>query len=129
MLRRFFALSFLACSIGASPALAELARWEITSRQPYAEGKPRGAAGAYEEWRGKVYFAIDPANEANRTIVDLNLAPRNGAGKVEFSADFRMLVPLDKSKASGTLFYEVNNRGNPTAPRTIEAGADDFPRD
>jgi hypothetical protein len=126
MLRHLFVLTFVLGSTGSSPALGELVRWQITSRQPYADGKPRGDAGAYEEWRGKVYFAIDPANEANRTIVDLHLAPKNGSGKVEFSADFRMLVPVDRSKASGTLFYEVNNRGNPTAPRTIEAGGDDF---
>lgn len=107
-------------------ASADVVRWEIKSRQPYAEGKPRGAAGPYEEWRGKVHFAIDPNAEANRAIIDLSLAPKNAAGKVEFSADFKMLLPLDRSKANGCVFYEVNNRGNPTAPRIIEAGADDF---
>ena len=105
---------------------AELTRWEITSRGPYAGGRPRGEAGPYEQWSGKVYFAVDPANAANAQIVDLRLAPKNAAGKVEFSADFRMLVPHDRSKANGGLFYEVNNRGNPTANRIIDGGADDF---
>jgi len=105
---------------------AELVRWKIANREPYAGGKPRGEIGPYEQWTGTVHFALDPTDKANEQIVDLALAPRNSAGKVEFSADFRMLVPVDRSKASGTLFYEVNNRGGATAPRTIEAGADDF---
>jgi hypothetical protein len=101
-------------------------RWETTSKLPYADGKPRGGAGAYEEWRGKVYFAIDPAAEANRSIIDQDKTAKNAAGKVEFAADFRMLVPVDRSKANGGLFYEVNNRGNPTANRIIDGGADEF---
>src|SRR5690242_15995257 len=105
---------------------AELVRWEITKREPYAGGKPRGDAGPYEQWTGTVYFAVDPNAAANEQIVDLNLAPRNAAGKVEFSADFRMLVPQDRSKSSGALFYEVNNRGGATSTRIIDGGADDF---
>ena len=37
-----------------------------------------------------------------------------------------MLLPVDRSKLSGTLFYEVNNRGNPTAPRLVDGDADEF---
>ncbi len=107
-------------------AFGELVRWDIAKREPYAGGKPRGEAGPYEQWSGTVYFALDPNDKANEQIVDLKLAPKNSAGKVEFSADFRMLAPVDRSKVSGTLFYEVNNRGGATAPRAIEAGADDF---
>jgi hypothetical protein len=107
-------------------ATAELVRWEITKREPYAGGKPRGEAGPYEQWTGIVYFTLDPNAAGNEQIVDLKLARRNPAGKVEFSADFRMLVPHDRSKANGALFYEVNNRGGATATRIIDGGADDF---
>jgi hypothetical protein len=105
---------------------AEVVRWEVKHRSPYAGGKPRGDVGAYDEWTGVVHFAIDPGHQANEQIADLKLAPKNTAGKVEFSADFRMLVPVDRSKANGALFYEVNNRGNPTLTRIIDGGADDF---
>jgi hypothetical protein len=108
------------------PASGELVRWEVTKREPYAGGKPRGDAGPYEQWTGTAHFALDPNAVANEQIVDLKLAPRNAAGKVEFSADFRMLVPHDRSKANGALFYEVNNRGGATATRIIDGGADDF---
>lgn len=105
---------------------AELVRWEVQSRTPYADGRPHGSVGPYEEYRGHVHFALDPADEANAAIVDLPLAPRNAAGRVEFSADFRLLVPADRGKCNGAVFYEVNNRGNTTAPRLIDGGADDF---
>jgi len=123
---RFAAGLVLVLLSANSVARAELVRWEVASRQPYSGGKSMGDRGAYEEWRGTVYFAIDPANEANRKNVDLGLAPRNATGKVEFSADFRMLVPVDRRKANGALFYEVNNRGGATAPRIMDGGADDF---
>src|SRR4051812_17547391 len=121
-----FAISAAACLVIQLSVSAELVRWDIAKREPYAGGKPRGDVGPYEQWTGTVHFALDPADKANEQIVDLALAPRNAAGKVEFWADFRMLVPVDRSKASGTLFYEVNNRGGATAPRAIEGGADDF---
>lgn len=113
-------------AVWALPAAAELVRWEVQSRRPYADGRPRGGAGAYEEWHGRVHYAVDPQHAANAAIVDLPLAARNAAGRVEFSADFRILVPADRSKANGGLFYEVNNRGTLTAPRTVEGGAEDF---
>jgi len=121
-----FTLATALCLIVQFSSFAELARWDISKREPYAGGKPRGEAGPYEQWTGTVYFTLDPADKANEQIIDLKLAPRNTAGKVEFSADFRMLVPVDRSKASGTLFYEVNNRGGATATRIIDGGADDF---
>ena len=110
----------------AAPLSAEVTRWEITKREPYAEGKPLGKRGPYERWTGKVHFALDPADPANKGIVDLDLAPRNDSGKVEFWADFEMLVPVDRSQANGAVFYEVNNRGNKTAPGMFDTNAEEF---
>ncbi|MEK7407118.1 MAG: alpha/beta hydrolase domain-containing protein [Acidobacteriota bacterium] len=69
------------------------------------------APGAYERLAGRVYFAVDPALAANRIITDIDLAPRNAEGKVEFSADFYILKPRDSGKGNGTVLYEVSNRG------------------
>src|SRR5215468_8745263 len=122
MLHRILAFCFIISVSFPLDSSAELVRWDIAKREPYAGGKPRGDAGPYEQWTGTVHFALDPADKANEQIVDLKLAPRNAAGKVEFSADFRMLVPVDRSQANGALFYEVNNRGNPTSTRIIDGG-------
>ncbi|QDU25217.1 hypothetical protein ETAA8_02800 [Anatilimnocola aggregata] len=120
-------LAPLLMAVVLTPAcFAEVTRWEIKSREPYLAGKSLGEVGKYERLVGKVYFAIDPKNEANKTIVDLPLAPHNAKQQVEFSADFEMLVPVERSKANGAVFYEVNNRGKNTAANLIDGGGDDF---
>jgi len=67
---------------------------------------------AYERIAGKIYFAVDPKLPANRAIVDIDLAPRNAAGLVEFSADLLVLRPKDAAKSNGTAFLEIANRGS-----------------
>ena len=45
-------------------------------------------------------------------IVDLDKAPLNARGKVEYETDFFILRPADPAKGSGVMLYEVINRGN-----------------
>ncbi|HYE90518.1 MAG TPA: hypothetical protein VEA38_05835, partial [Terriglobales bacterium] len=87
-------------------------RFEITLRRPLADGRAFGAAGAYEELKGRLHMAVDPAHAANRAITDLPLAPRNAAGLVEFAADVSLLLPVDRTKATGRVLVDVVNRGN-----------------
>jgi hypothetical protein len=54
---------------------------------------------------------MDPDLAANRSIVDLTLAPLNEAGRVEFSADLYILKPRDLAKSNGTVLLDVLNRG------------------
>src|SRR5580692_2086853 len=68
-------------------------------------------AGA-ERIAGKVHFALDPKNPANKAIVDLDRAPRNAQGLVEFAADLRIVRPKDAAKRNGTMIMEVVNRGH-----------------
>ena len=63
----------------------------------------------FEKLVGKVYFAVDPKNPHNAIIVDLDKAPRNAAGEVEFSADLYVIRP--KVNRNDTLFVEISNRG------------------
>src|SRR6476620_329601 len=92
-------------------AKARVVRVEITSRGDIQEGKPFGNTGAYEKIVGRVYFAVDPANLHNRQIVDLDRAPRNAQGEVEFSADLYLLKPKDMAKGNQAVLFEVSNRG------------------
>src|SRR5688572_11353056 len=48
---------------------------------------------------------------ANRGIADIDHAPRNTSGKVEFSSDLLFFRPKDGRGARGTVFLEVVNRG------------------
>src|SRR5262245_56156323 len=104
----------------ASPARAEVAKHRIERRETVAGGRAFGAAGPYEKLVGKVEFAFDPTLPANGIVVDLKLAPRNGAGRVEASADFYMLKPVDAAKGNGRLFYEVGNRGGKSILTTFQ---------
>jgi hypothetical protein len=93
-------------------AHAGVTRIEVVSSGPFAEGKAFGEVGAYTRITGRFHGELDPALPANRGIVDLARAPRNARGRVEYSADFDILRPADAAKGNGTLFYDVNNRGN-----------------
>lgn len=65
----------------------------------------------YERITGKIHFAVDPKLPANRKIVDIDLAPKNAKGHVEFSADLLVYRPKDPAKSNGTAFVEIPNRG------------------
>jgi hypothetical protein len=95
----------------SAPAYAEVVRIEVKSRADVLAGKPFGSAGPYEKLSGTIYFAVDPRNSANQIITDIDRAPTNAAGKVEFSSDFYLIKPKDATKGNGTLLYEVSNRG------------------
>lgn len=116
------ALSFFA----PKTVVAELVRMEITKREPWSGGREFGERGGYERLRGKAWFEVDPGAPANRMVIDLSLAAKNKAGRVEFAADVEILAPADLSKSCGAIFYDVNNRGNPTCLGTISAGGDQF---
>ena len=108
-------LLVLLALLTASSARAEVVALKILKREPFASGKAFGEVGAYEQITALARFAIDPKDERNRVIVDLELAPRNADGKVEFAADVVILAPKDPGKGNGALFYDVNNRGNKLA--------------
>ena len=100
----------IACLI-ASSASAEVVRIDVQSRGDLAGGQSFGSAGPYEKLSGRLYFAVDPALPANRIITDLDKAPRNSGGKVEFSADFFLIKPKQVTRGNGAVLYEVSNRG------------------
>src|ERR1700681_3507553 len=102
----------LIAALAPSMTRAEVLRVEISSRQDVLGGKAFGTVGAYEKLSGKVYFAVDPTNPHNKIIADLDKAPRNNQGKVEFSADLFILRAKDPSHGNGVAFFDVVNRGN-----------------
>jgi hypothetical protein len=95
----------------ATPAWADVVRIEVKSRADVLAGQGFGSAGPYEKLVGTLHFAIDPQNAANRIVTDLDKAPRNASGRVEFSSDFFLIKPKDPARGNGTLLYEVSNRG------------------
>jgi hypothetical protein len=90
---------------------AEVTRVEVTSTGPWLGGRSLGKAGAYERLQGRIHFAVDPTSPANRRIADIALAPRNAAGRVEFSSDFVIVRPRDPARSRGSALIEIPNRG------------------
>jgi hypothetical protein len=95
-----------------APARAELTRIEIKAREDVLGGRSFGSAGPYEKITGTAHFSADPANPRNTIIADLDKAPRNSQGRVEYSADIHILKPRDPSRGNGVLLFDVVNRGN-----------------
>jgi len=98
MLRRIGVL------FSAALAYAGVVRVDVTHRADIPET-------GYEQITAKAYFAVDPRLPANKIIVDLDRAPRNAQGLVEFSSDIVVMQPKDPAKSNGTLLFEVSNRG------------------
>ncbi len=88
---------------------------ELQQRSTVLDGRPFGAAGAYEKLAGILRFAADPAHPANQSVTDLGLAPKNGSGLIESWADFYLLLPADPARGNRRLLLDVPNRGRKVA--------------
>jgi hypothetical protein len=109
-----FALAACLLSVSAS---AEVVRVEVTSQQDIPEY-------GYVQITGKVRFAVDPKDPRNAVIADIDKAPKNAEGKVEFSSDILAYRPKN-GIGNGVALVDVVNRGNTTAFRLNRAsGAD-----
>jgi hypothetical protein len=113
-----FKVFTLALAFISYTAVAEVTRVEVTAQHTIADQR---SSYSYKSISGIVYFAVDPSLPENQAIIDIQYAPLNSAGLVEFSADFRVLVP-SSNIANGGLLYNVNNRGGSQFPP--EAGLD-----
>src|SRR6267142_2107181 len=97
--------------LAATTADARVTRIEILRTEPFAAGQAFGTIGAYEKLVGRFHGELDPSDPLDAVIVDLDKAPRNARGRVEYSSDFYILRPADLAKGNGALLYDVNNRG------------------
>jgi hypothetical protein len=105
-------LAIAAVLLAPTYAAAHITRIEITRvESPAFAGMQFGSVGAYEKLVGRAYGEVDPADRRNAGIVDIQLAPRNAKGMVEYSTDIYILRPIDPSKGNHRLFFEINNRG------------------
>ena len=88
---------------------------EIQRVESAFEGMAFGDFGPYEKVVGRAHGEVDPNHRLNMDIINLDKAPRNAAGLVEYSVDFCVLKPVDMSKSNRRLFYDAPNRGDKLA--------------
>src|ERR1700681_2493429 len=122
--RRPFLLAALAAAAllaWTPPTQARVTKIIIDTRiSPAFGGASFGTAGQYETLAGRVLGELDPNDPHNTIIQDINLAPRNSNGKVEYSATFLLAKPIDMSKSSHLMWQDVPNRGGRIV---LEAGS------
>ena len=85
---------------------------DIAETVSFADGHGFGDAGPYERLRGRARYAVDPAAAAQSGIVDIEQAPLNADGLVEFSAELYIFRPADPARGNRRLFFDWGNRGN-----------------
>src|SRR5207248_2810236 len=86
--------ALLVSSVALAPTQAQqvvpsagITRLEISQvESPAFDGRAFGEVGPYEKLVGRVFGQVDPNDPRNSVIVDLDQAPRNAAGMVEYSA-------------------------------------------
>jgi hypothetical protein len=87
---------------------------EELSESPTFGGYSWPGVGQYEKITGKAFAEVDPLDPKNAGIVDIQLAPRNANGNIEFSFDFYILKPINLRHGAHKMMYEPPNRGNKT---------------
>jgi len=93
----------------AAPASARVTR--IVLQAPVPLTSPDTSIKPYETIAGHAFGELDPKDRLNAIIQDIELAPRNKNGKVEYEATFQIVKPVDLSNASGLMWHDVPNRG------------------
>ena len=101
-------------------------RMEFTSRSPFAGGVSFGQTGPYERLLGMVSFAIDPNEKDLPFICDLEFAPRNPEGLVEFKAVLDIVKPVDLGRGNRKLLFDFSNRGGRGAFTRLNDGGSDY---
>jgi hypothetical protein len=104
MLKRSMLMLAVLLFVAAGRAGAEVTRIEVKSKADI------GSSG-FEKIVGTAYFAVDPKDPRNRVIADIDKAPVNASGRVEFSSDLYIIRPKDPAKANGITLLDVLNRG------------------
>ncbi len=103
---------------------------EFTSKTPFAGGVSFGDTGPYERLLGMASFAIDPNEKDLPFICDLEFAPRNPEGLVEFKTVLDIVKPVDMSRGNRKLLFDFSNRGGRGAfTRLNDGGGPDLSKE
>ncbi len=82
--------------------IADVRRLFVARRWPVREDRRQGLRRGQSE------------RPKNRVIVDIELAPRNARGNVEYAFNFYILKPIDLTNGAHKMMYEPPNRGGKT---------------
>lgn len=122
-----FAVLFTTAPVSQARVTKIVIDQKVSPAFPLKEGgfQHFGAAGQYETIAGRAYGELDPKDPRNAVIQDIQLAPKNANGRVEYVASFFLVKPIDMSKASGLMWHDVPNRGRRVEIPAAERNAGD----
>ena len=119
-----FAATVIALLLAAD-ALAQITRIDLqVVESPALDGQRFGPVGQYERLRGIAHGEVDPDDPRHREIVNLEHAPRNGSGRVEYRTTVEIYRPIDMTRWNRAIYHTVANRGGAgaAAPALLERG-------
>jgi hypothetical protein len=120
----WIATALLLVAVAAEAQITKIVIDRVES--PTFRGRAFGEVGRYEKLVGRAFGEVDPQHPLNAGIQDIELAPKNARGRVEYVADFYLIKPIDMSKSSHTLVYNVINRGNKGHDNLDAAGGNEM---
>jgi hypothetical protein len=126
--KRYRSMGLIAFALGtifAAEAAGQITHIDLQIvESPALGGRRFGQIGQYELLRGHAHGEADPDDLQNREIVNLDKAPRNAAGRVEYSTVVEIYRPIDMSHWNRTIYHTVPNRGGSGAgePTLLDLG-------
>lgn len=103
---------------------AEITRIVIDKRTPLHDKGSGRSTSQYEEIRGRLFGEVIPKSASNALIQDIELAPVNKRGNVEYISTFTLFRPVDPAKNSRVLLDLIPNRGNRDIVSSVDGKAD-----
>src|SRR5262245_17798777 len=105
----------------ANPGIKRIIIDPNRSQSPTFGGLSFGSVGQYEKLRGTAYGEIDPSDPRNAVITDIQLAPVNDRGMVEYAMDIFILKPINLPAGNHRLLFDFHNRGQMRVGRLNDA--------
>ncbi|MCE2539320.1 MAG: hypothetical protein J4G16_02740 [Acidobacteria bacterium] len=118
-MNRALVVAVVACLLAPGSGLAQITDFDLeVVASPALGGDSFGEVGQYELLRGVVTGEVDPADARHEHIANLDRAPRNAAGRVEYRATVEIYRPIDMNRWNRALYHTVSNRGGAGAAET-----------
>src|SRR6266704_2052686 len=89
-------LAAMAVFVLSIPGQARITRFVVDRTETLGQD-------GYQKLTGHAYGELDPRIPLNAIITDLEFAPRNAHGMVEYVATLTIIKPVDMAKSSGVL--------------------------